>query len=480
MPTFVAPAAVALPVVAPLCAAAIGAIPLVLGWAHVIVAWVPAVVLAFSSALAAQLPADGVVSFGGYAVHYGSMARAQATFGLAAAAIVALVGAPTGRREGTAVGAAVAGGAVALAAFAGEFARVAAAGVHVAALVAAIVMATGDLRDRSGRHGWRAAAAYLTLASLGFVIVLVGLSLADVLRTTPGGLVTESFVIAVLGAGFALAIGLVPLHLWVPAAAYRPPPGASALALGLVVPATVGLLMQVLGGLPQIGSSSLTARLLMSGGLLACAGGAIGAVAPGRLGRRVGYATIAGVGPVLMGLATGTRIGVAGAMVALAHHAACAVVLLVTAPLVEADGTRAAHVDRRLAHGAFILAAVAWSGLPPLGGFAARWGIVQALSLVDWRLALAVGASSLVVLGALLVGVGRPAAADLDVEPDDDQEVVHVATTEATDDGGAARRGTAWLALAVACAACLWGLAPARVIGLAHDATAQLAYLRPF
>ena len=100
-----------------------------------------------------------------------------------------------------------------------------------------------------------------------------------------------------LGILAALAIGLPPLHFWIPVAAWRPGTGSSMIALGLVVPAAVGYLVQVLAAIPQLGGAALTAQVLTVGGLVACVVGASGALAPGRLGRRVGYAAIAGIGP---------------------------------------------------------------------------------------------------------------------------------------------------------------------------------------
>ncbi len=488
MATTVSLGVIALPVVSPLVAAAILALAMALvhgrggsdgavrraPWALVlpVINWLPALAMVGAAVAVARLPDAAAIPIGSWSLGVGAVARVQSVFAFGAGAFIAALGAASDRGPATAIAAVIASSSIVIGAVAGDDARVGAAGIHVAVLVTAMVMATAGTDGTAGRSGWRAATTYLTLASLGLVILLAGFSLADILRISPGGLVTEAFAIAVLAVGFALAIGLVPLHFWVPVVSLRSGEGGAMLALGLVAPATVGFLVQVLSGLPQLGSEVLTARLLVIGGLLGCAGGAIGAVAPGRLGRRVGYAVIAGLGPVLLGIGSGTRIGVAGALVALAHHATCMIVLVGSAAALEGrpDRQRPAGASRRAVQMAFVLAAIASSGIPPLGGFAARWAVMQALSLADWRLAMAVGVSSLVVLAGLLVGASR--------WPGDRPE------TPVEGDLGSRPQwklsGSAWVLLASTVAACALSVLPSPVLDQAHRATAQLTYLRPF
>jgi formate hydrogenlyase subunit 3/multisubunit Na+/H+ antiporter MnhD subunit len=531
-------ATVAAPVAGPLAAAAVAALPVILRVSGVrsgdpgdhgllarALGWLPGLALIGAAVACARFPDDSSFVIGSTAVTIGPIARVASVVACTLAALVALLGAASQHGSGTAIAAAAAGAAIVVMALSGAFIGIAAAGIHVAMLVAVIAMATsGTGSPERGQGGWRGASATLTLGSLGLVIILAGLSLADVLRVSPGGLVTESFVIAVLAVGFALAIGLPPLHFWIPVVAWRGGRGSSMIALGIVVPAAVGYLVQVLGALPQLGGAALTARVLTAGGLVACVVGATGALAGGRLGRRVGYASIAGIGPVLLGLGTGTRIGVAGALVALAHHAVCTIILVATAPRVEAtsgeswsDARRLLRLPPTLAQAtgaalarasggrvddvpdadddalplrerklprqarlhrvAFVLAAVAASGIPPLGGFASRWAIMQALSLSDWRLGMAAGITALVTLGALLSGARQGGAV----------RVMPAPPLHTPDDGGGRRLaaqsqadGSAYLIVVYAMGACAWGVAPAWAIEHAWQATAQLGYLRPF
>ncbi len=363
-------------------------------------------------------------------------------------------------------------------AFAGDSLRVAGAGIHLAVLLVAMLMAT----ERGDWQGGVAGTAYLTMASIGAITLVAGFALADVQKVSPGGLVTDAFVVAVLSTGFALSIGIVPLYFWVPSASQRPGAGGSMLALAVVVPASLGLMLATLTALPQLSGPIASSHLLTIGGLLTAIFGAVGTLAPGRLRRRIGYALMGNLGAVLLGFGTLTRIGVAGALVTLAHHCLVAIVLIGSATeietppsapdqaLVDEDGIESglrlgvrpiliAREQGWVARGAFVLAAIAMSGVPPFGGFASRWAVMQALALSDWRLAFALGIASLATTYALLVSVpGR-------------RNVVGSRQSSTR---------TERFLLALSVVACLWGFLPGNILDVAHSATSQLTFLKPF
>lgn len=426
-------------------------------------AWqAPVSAVSAMSSVSGSLPPIGrlqilVVSVGGALISiYHFLTRRQGEVGVIAALVVA---------------------ATSASAFAGDSLRVAGAGVHLAVLLVAMLMAT----ERDDWQGGVAGTAYLTMASIGAITLVAGFALADVQKVSPGGLVTDAFVVAVLSTGFALSIGIVPLYFWVPSASQRPGAGASMLALAVVVPASLGLMLATLTALPQLSGPVATSHLLTIGGLLTAVGGALGTVAPGRLRRRIGYALMGNLGAVLLGFGTSTRIGVAGALVALAHHCLVAIVLIGAATEIETPPTssdqgsgdtldergrrldvRPIFIDREqgwVARVAFVLGVIAMSGVPPFGGFAARWAVMQALTLSDWRLAFALGITSLVTTYALLVSVP-------------------------------ARRfavGSAYMSSAperflfvLSVVACVWGFLPGNLLDVAHAATSQLTFLKPF
>jgi formate hydrogenlyase subunit 3/multisubunit Na+/H+ antiporter MnhD subunit len=294
--------------------------------------------------------------------------------------------------------------------------------------------------------------------------LLFGFVLAGVQRLSPGGLVTIPFVVAVLAVGLALLLGLAPLHFWVPAAFQRAGPVSIALATGLLGPASVGLLLQALSAQPQLVVDERVNSYLSYGGLFTAIFGAFAALAPGSLRRRAGYVFVSDAGFIVAGMATYTRIGVAGAALHLAHRSLLALVLAGAAAELERAEGNAGNCGKACSApylwGTLLLGALSLVGLPPLSGFAAAWPIYQAVSLVDWRPATVLALTSVTCLGALLAGLG-----DLRREYEWPWQ--------------RPRAVEAWL-LALAAFTAVWGLAPGPFLDAVHRAVSQLPFLRPF
>jgi multicomponent Na+:H+ antiporter subunit D len=302
----------------------------------------------------------------------------------------------------------------------------------------------------------------LILSSLGGVALLFGLVLAELQRLSPGGLVTVPFVVAALSVGLALQWGVAPLHAWLPTAAQRAGAASTALAVGLLGPATMGFLLQTLSAQPQLVVDERVTRYLTGGALFTAAFGAVAALAPAKLRRTLGYVLVADLGFVLMGLATTTRIGVAGAVLHLAHRSLAAVLLLGASAELEQDDRGCGEGQRPAPFlwGTLLLVSLALLGVPPLSGFAADWAIYQAVSLSDWRLAAALACTSLACLAAVLSGLGR-------LRRDYPRPWRRPRPVEA-------------LLLGLGGFVALWGLAPGPALGAIHSAVSELPFLKPF
>jgi multicomponent Na+:H+ antiporter subunit D len=334
---------------------------------------------------------------------------------------------------------------------------IAASFLQLAALIAALLM----IGEQPEWGASLAGAIYLVLSSLGGMALLFGFVLADVQRLSPGGLVTLQFVVAALTVGLALQLGAAPLHAWVPNAFQRAGPVSTALAVSLVGPATLGLLLQALSVLPQLVVDERVNGFLMLGGLLTAAFGAVAALAPSKPRRTFGYLLVADLGYVLAGMATYTRIGVAGAALHMAHRALTAFVLLAAAHELEQENR---GLDEQPPAPylwlALVVALLALTAVPPLSGFGASWAVLQAASLADWRLAAGLMATSVVALLAALTAVGRLRRAY--VPP--------------------FRRPTAveTYLMGAAAFAALWAAIPGPALGALHAAVGELTFLKPF
>lgn len=335
---------------------------------------------------------------------------------------------------------------------------VAASLLQLAAILASLLMVSEQPDWQAGVAG----AVYLTLSALGGMALLFGFVLADLQRISPGGLVTVPFVVAVLAVGVALQWGVAPLYFWLPNAFQRAGPAAAALAISFLGPATLGLLIQALSAQPQLVADETVTRFLTYGGLFTAVFGALAALAPAKLRRTLGYILVADLGYVLAGVATFTRIGLAGAVLHMAHRSLTALVLLTSATELERVDRGATDGQRPAPYlwATILVGSLSLVGLPPLSGFAANWAIYQAVSLTDWRLAIALAGTSILCLAAVLSALGRLRRSY--PRP--------------------WRRPTAGetvLMLEVAVVA-LWGLAPGPVLGAIHRAAGELPFLKPF
>jgi multicomponent Na+:H+ antiporter subunit D len=183
--------------------------------------------------------------------------------------------------------------------------------------------------------------------------------------------------LALLIAGFATKAGVMPFHGWLPDA-HTPVPGAiSALFSGLMVNlgivALVRIVLQVYG--PGNGRAML--GLLTGIGIASAVLGAVLALAQDDLKRLLAWDTVSQMGILLVGFASATDKGVAGATYHLVNHGMFkALLFLCAGAIVHATGkTKLSEMGgllrlRPITTVAFTIGAVAIAGVPGFNGFA--------------------------------------------------------------------------------------------------------------
>jgi formate hydrogenlyase subunit 3/multisubunit Na+/H+ antiporter MnhD subunit len=271
---------------------------------------------------------------------------------------------------------------------------------------------------------------------------------------------------ALMTAGLVAKMALFPLHLWLPPAHAGAPPAASALLSGLVVKASFVLLLRLWFWVMPPVPAAAAAPLLAALGTAAILVGSVVALREARLKLLVAYSTVAQIGYlflmfplVLAGDAeTSARAWLGGILQASSHAFAKAAMFLSAGLIAGALG----H-DRIAALGgagralpmsvvAFGLAGLSLMGIPPSGGFTAKWLLLtSAIATGQWWWALAV------VGGGVLTGsyVYRVLAGSLTAPP------------EATGSAPVpAPRGPQLVALALALASVGLGLLPLASFGL--------------
>jgi multicomponent Na+:H+ antiporter subunit D len=215
--------------------------------------------------------------------------------------------------------------------------------------------------------------------------------------------------LAMATAGLLMKAGLAPFHFWLPPAHAAAAPAASALLSGVVVKAALYVLLRLwteAAPEPALAAAEPAFRAL---GLVALGMGAVAALRASRLKALIAASTVAQLGYVslALGFAAGQPLAIKAAVAfILAHGLAKAGVFLAAESLKRGNGhdrlDELTDPGRLLgpAKGAIALGAVALMGLPPSGGFLAKWTLAEAaLGRGQWWMA------PLLVAGAVLTGV---------------------------------------------------------------------------
>ncbi|MFN2321723.1 MAG: complex I subunit 5 family protein [Trueperaceae bacterium] len=253
----------------------------------------------------------------------------------------------------------------------------------------------------------RAGRIYLVMAVAGEAAVLIGLlQLAGTVGNVAfTGLLANPEVIAAaparwwLMAGFAVKLGILPLHVWLPLAHPVAPAPASAVLSGIIVKAGLAGWLRFVPPLADDGRGIGEALLLL--GLVTAFGGVALGLTQTRLKSVLAYSTISQMGLVLTGFALAflvpdgrdALVPVLG-LLAL-HHG------LNKASLFVAYGAAPGASRARLA--LFALPALALAAAPLTTGYVAKEALKQALyaadlaPMVGWALSLTSTATALLL-----------------------------------------------------------------------------------
>ncbi len=224
--------------------------------------------------------------------------------------------------------------------------------------------------------------------------------------------------------GFGIKAGVIPLHIWLPAAHPVAPSNISAFMSGVLIKTGIY-------GMVRVFFDFLTPPPIFWGLLILAAGsmsallGVLYALVEHDLKRLLAFHSIENIGIILMGLgasllfisfhqpALAALALVAGLYHTLNHACFKGLLFLGAGAVLHATGTRNMEelggLIRRLPWTAFffLLGAVAISGLPPLNGFVSEWLTYQALlqgfgaTQIAVRLIFPIGGALLALTGAL-------------------------------------------------------------------------------
>ena len=178
---------------------------------------------------------------------------------------------------------------------------------------------------------------------------------------------------------------IVPLHVWLPAAHAKAPGPVSAVLSGLVVKVALYILIRVWfwTGADAVGANAALVLGLL--GATSIVYGSLAALLQTRLKMLVAYSTVAQLGYVMLVFPLASPAAFrAVTFHIVAHGLAKAAMFLAAANILHALGSdrlpRLVGVDKRLPVNAlaFVIAGVSIMGLPPSGGFVAKWMLLHA------------------------------------------------------------------------------------------------------
>ncbi len=325
---------------------------------------------------------------------------------------------------------------------------------------------------------------YLIVSLVGSLLFLAGvallyttygtLSVAGLAAISPSGTL-PAVALAAMTVGLAVKTALFPFHGWLPPAHASAPAPASALLSGLVVKGSFYVILRlwvdVYGGGTRLG-------LLMLGllGATAILWGSILALRQVSLKRLVAYSTVAQLGylfvmfPLLVPEAGEWSEAAWGGGLyhALSHAVAKAAMFLAAGSITYAVARDALPSMTGLVHRlpvsffAFGVAGLSLAGLPPSGGFVAKWLMLRsAAASGQWGWALVIAAGGILTVGYVLLvlryGLGRS-------EPGSTFRTVP--------------RRMEWTALGLALLAVLMGIWPTEILALlGGDGSAPLGMM---
>ena len=260
-------------------------------------------------------------------------------------------------------------------------------------------------------------ASALFLAALGILYGLAGsLNMADLARkfaglapTQPTGLVTTLAMLFLVAFGIKAAV--FPLFFWLPASYHTPPVAVSAVFAGLLTKVGVYALIRVFT-LIFVHEPGFTHTLILIIAGLTMVTGVLGAVAQSEFRRVLSFHIISQIGYMIMGLGLFTPLALAGSMFYIAHHIIVKTNLFLVSGVVNRLGGTfelkklgGLYQTRPGLAMLFLIPALSLAGLPPLSGFFAKLGLVQA-GLAQGQYAIvaaALGVSLLTLLSMMKI-----------------------------------------------------------------------------
>ena len=272
------------------------------------------------------------------------------------------------------------------------------------------------------REALRAGMVYLAYSMLGASIALGGyfffrryafgtdFRAGGILMGEAGPVLPAVFCMA---AGFSCKAGLMPLHPWLPIAHPVAPAPASAVLSGLITKAGVVAVIRVVYHMagPEILRGTWVQYVLLSMAVLTIFTGSMLAYKEKKLKKRLACSSFSQVSYVLLGVFLLSMEGLYGSLLQMVFHALAknALFLCAGAVICKTGCTRIKDLKgmgRRMPSVmvCFALASLSLVGIPPAGGFLAKWHLAVGAMRAGAGLFVWLGPAVLMVSALLTAG----------------------------------------------------------------------------
>lgn len=275
--------------------------------------------------------------------------------------------------------------------------------------------------------GLEGAFKYLVMSALASIFILTGLSFifmqtgslqysqigTGVLNGADGSqkvLIYAALILLI--SGFAVKTGAVPFHSWLPDAHQSADTAVSVLLSGIVIK-VAGIYSFIMLTDLFTGVQAINTALAVIGTLSILAG-ALPALRQTHFKRIVAYSSVSQMGYILLGISTGSTLGLIGATAHIFNHATFKSTLFANAAaLHEQTGTldieEMGGLQSRMPVTGFsnIAAFLSTAGIPPFAGFWSKFLIIMALWSNNSRLLAGIALFSSILTVAYLLRVQK-------------------------------------------------------------------------
>ncbi|MEM8595796.1 MAG: proton-conducting transporter membrane subunit [Pseudomonadota bacterium] len=259
-----------------------------------------------------------------------------------------------------------------------------------------LISSFGLLVIGGGRRQIDGAMKYVALNLVGTIAFLTGvgllygtagsLNMAD-LSLKLAGRMGETAVLGSAGLllfAFAAKAALFPVFFWLPASYHTPAVATSALFSALLTKVGVYSILRVFTLIFEPGTPAVEGVLLFACAIT-IALGAMGAASAGELRRIFSFHIVSQIGVMMLGLALGSKLAMAGAVFYFFHHIPAMMGLILLGGLVarECGSERLDRIGGLWAAGPwlgvlFLIPMLSLIGVPPLSGFWAKFFMIRA------------------------------------------------------------------------------------------------------